>query len=127
MAAAAAPGAWAALQAGRARLVAAGRAWLGPGWRLSGSWAGRREGPAVGAGGPAPRRGYSSEAKTEDELRVRHLEEENRGERTAGAGRDPSASRPSGGHCPARVAASCAMHSECSWGIFCASTISCVK
>ncbi|KAM4802897.1 methylglutaconyl-CoA hydratase, mitochondrial isoform X4 [Urocitellus parryii] len=77
--AAAAPGAWAALQAGRARLVAAGRAWLGPGWRLSGSWAGRREGPAVGAGGPAPRRGYSSEAKTEDELRVRHLEEENRG------------------------------------------------
>ncbi|XP_077886798.1 methylglutaconyl-CoA hydratase, mitochondrial isoform X2 [Ictidomys tridecemlineatus] len=75
----AAPGAWGALQAGRARLVAAGRAWLGPGWRLSGSWAGRREGPAVWAGGPAQRRGYSSEAKTEDELRVRHLEAENRG------------------------------------------------
>ena len=31
------------------------------------------------AGGPAPKRGYSSEVKTEDELRVRHLEEENRG------------------------------------------------
>ncbi|XP_058438684.1 methylglutaconyl-CoA hydratase, mitochondrial isoform X2 [Marmota monax] len=75
----AAPGAWRALQAGRARLVAACRAWLGPGWRLSGSWAGRREGPAVWAGGPAQRRGYSSEAKTEDELRVRHLEEEDRG------------------------------------------------
>ncbi|KAM5136595.1 methylglutaconyl-CoA hydratase, mitochondrial isoform 2-T2 [Callospermophilus lateralis] len=75
----AAPGAWGALQAGRARLVAACRAWLGPGWRLSGSGAGRREGPAVWAGGPSQRRGYSSEAKTEDELRVRHLEEENRG------------------------------------------------
>lgn len=35
--------------------------------------------PAAG-GGSAPRRGYSSEVKTEDELRVRYLEEENRGE-----------------------------------------------
>uniref|UniRef100_A0A8C0JZ53 AU RNA binding methylglutaconyl-CoA hydratase n=1 Tax=Canis lupus dingo TaxID=286419 RepID=A0A8C0JZ53_CANLU len=63
-AAAAAPGALGTLQAGRARLVAACCARLGPGWRLPGS---------------APRRGYSSEVKTEDELRVRYLEEENRG------------------------------------------------
>ncbi|EFB16597.1 hypothetical protein PANDA_007740 [Ailuropoda melanoleuca] len=33
---------------------------------------------ASAAGGSAPRRGYSSEVKTEDELRVRYLEEENR-------------------------------------------------
>ncbi|XP_021499260.1 methylglutaconyl-CoA hydratase, mitochondrial isoform X1 [Meriones unguiculatus] len=64
MAVAAAPGALGALGAGRVRLVAACCARLGP---------------AAWAGGPAPRRGYSSEVKTEDELRVRHLEEENRG------------------------------------------------
>nr|XP_020021981.1 methylglutaconyl-CoA hydratase, mitochondrial-like isoform X2 [Castor canadensis] len=81
---AAAPGALGALQAGRGRLVAACCARLGPGWRLSGLWAARRVGPpgwAPAAGVPAPRRGYGSEVKTEDELRVRHLEEENRGER----------------------------------------------
>ncbi|XP_062064570.1 methylglutaconyl-CoA hydratase, mitochondrial [Lepus europaeus] len=83
---AAAPGALGALQAGRGRWVAAGCAQLGPGLRLPGSWAGRLVGPAIGAlgwapvaRGPAPRRGYNSEAKTEEELRVRHLEEENRG------------------------------------------------
>ncbi|XP_073908464.1 methylglutaconyl-CoA hydratase, mitochondrial isoform X2 [Castor canadensis] len=79
---AAAPGALGALQAGRGRLVAACCARLGPGWRLSGLWAARRVGPpgwAPAAGVPAPRRGYGSEVKTEDELRVRHLEEENRG------------------------------------------------
>uniref|UniRef100_A0A8I6GL97 AU RNA binding methylglutaconyl-CoA hydratase n=1 Tax=Rattus norvegicus TaxID=10116 RepID=A0A8I6GL97_RAT len=64
MAAAAAPGALGALSAGRVRLVAACCARLG-----SAAW----------ARGTAPRRGYSSEVKTEDELRVRHLEEENRG------------------------------------------------
>nr|XP_048303828.1 methylglutaconyl-CoA hydratase, mitochondrial isoform X3 [Myodes glareolus] len=62
--AAAAPGALGALRAGRVRLVAACCARLGP---------------VAWAGDPAPRRGYSSEVKTEDELRVRHLEEENRG------------------------------------------------
>lgn len=84
--AAAAPGALGAARAGRARWVAAGCARLGPGWGLTGSWAGRRLGPAVwargwapAAGGPVPRRGYSAEAKSEDELRVRPLEEENRG------------------------------------------------
>ncbi|XP_047382470.1 methylglutaconyl-CoA hydratase, mitochondrial isoform X2 [Sciurus carolinensis] len=77
--AAAAPGALGAVQAGRARLLAACCARLGTGWRLSGSWAGRQVGPAAWTWGPAQRRGYSSEAKTEDELRVRHLEEENRG------------------------------------------------
>uniref|UniRef100_A0A8C0JZ43 AU RNA binding methylglutaconyl-CoA hydratase n=1 Tax=Canis lupus dingo TaxID=286419 RepID=A0A8C0JZ43_CANLU len=86
-AAAAAPGALGTLQAGRARLVAACCARLGPGWRLPGSVTGPRVAPAVWArgwtpaagGGSAPRRGYSSEVKTEDELRVRYLEEENRG------------------------------------------------
>ncbi|XP_047279482.1 methylglutaconyl-CoA hydratase, mitochondrial isoform X7 [Homo sapiens] len=83
---AAAPGALGSLHAGGARLVAACSAWLCPGLRLPGSLAGRRAGPAIwaqgwvpAAGGPAPKRGYSSEMKTEDELRVRHLEEENRG------------------------------------------------
>ncbi|XP_030662038.1 methylglutaconyl-CoA hydratase, mitochondrial isoform X4 [Nomascus leucogenys] len=83
---AAAPGALGSLHAGGARLVAACSAWLCPGLRLPGSLAGRRVGPAIwaqgwvpAAGGPAPKRGYSSEMKTEDELRVRHLEEENRG------------------------------------------------
>ncbi|XP_006717213.1 methylglutaconyl-CoA hydratase, mitochondrial isoform X4 [Homo sapiens] len=82
---AAAPGALGSLHAGGARLVAACSAWLCPGLRLPGSLAGRRAGPAIwaqgwvpAAGGPAPKRGYSSEMKTEDELRVRHLEEENR-------------------------------------------------
>ncbi|XP_047415129.1 methylglutaconyl-CoA hydratase, mitochondrial-like [Sciurus carolinensis] len=73
------PGALGAVQAGRARLLSACCARLGTGWRLSGSWAGRQVGPAAWTWGPAQRRGYSSEAKTEDELRVRHLEEENRG------------------------------------------------
>ncbi|XP_073873939.1 methylglutaconyl-CoA hydratase, mitochondrial isoform X11 [Macaca fascicularis] len=82
---AAAPGALGALHAGGARLVAACSARLCPGLRLPSSLAGRRVGPAIwaqgwvpAAGGPAPKRGYSSETKTEDELRVRHLEEENR-------------------------------------------------
>ncbi|KAM9083542.1 methylglutaconyl-CoA hydratase, mitochondrial isoform 2-T2 [Megaptera novaeangliae] len=85
-AAAAAPWALGTLQAGRARLVAACCARLGPGWRLSGSWTVPRVDPAIwargwthAAGGAAWRRGYSSEVKTEDELRVRYLEEENRG------------------------------------------------
>ncbi|XP_070352080.1 methylglutaconyl-CoA hydratase, mitochondrial isoform X2 [Equus asinus] len=83
---AAAPGALGAWQAGRARLVAACCARLGPGSRLPDSLMGRQVGPAMwargwapAAGGAAPRRGYSSEVKTEDELRVRYLEEENRG------------------------------------------------
>ncbi|XP_036275955.1 methylglutaconyl-CoA hydratase, mitochondrial isoform X5 [Pipistrellus kuhlii] len=86
MAAAAAPGALGAWQAGRARLVAAGCAPLGPRWTLPGSLTGQRLGPAIRARGWAPaagglpsRRGYSSEVKTDDELRVRYLEEENRG------------------------------------------------
>lgn len=100
---AAAPGALGALHAGGARLVAACSARLCPGLRLPSSLAGRRVGPAIwaqgwvpAAGGPAPKRGYSSEMKTEDELRVRHLEEENRGEvrtrgrRGAAGGRSPS-------------------------------------
>ncbi|XP_069330092.1 methylglutaconyl-CoA hydratase, mitochondrial isoform X4 [Eulemur rufifrons] len=79
-------GALGPLQAGLARLVAVCSAQLGPGLRPPGSLAGRQVGPAIwaqgwapAARGPAPRRGYSSEVKTEDELRVRHLEEENRG------------------------------------------------
>ncbi|XP_032722298.1 methylglutaconyl-CoA hydratase, mitochondrial isoform X2 [Lontra canadensis] len=86
MAAAAAPGALSTLRAGRARLAAACCARLGPGWRLPGSLRGPRVAPAMwargwapAAGGSAPRRGYSSDVKTEDELRVRYLEEENRG------------------------------------------------
>ncbi|XP_002742748.1 methylglutaconyl-CoA hydratase, mitochondrial isoform X3 [Callithrix jacchus] len=81
-----APGTLGSLHAGGVRLVAACNAWLCQGLRLPGSLAGRRVGPAIWAqswvpvaGGPAPRRGYSSEVKTEDELRVRHLEDENRG------------------------------------------------
>ncbi|XP_023380251.1 methylglutaconyl-CoA hydratase, mitochondrial isoform X3 [Pteropus vampyrus] len=86
MAVAAAVGALSALQASRTRLVAACCASLGPGWRMPRSSAGSRVGPAIRARGWAPaageaalRRGYSSEVKTEDELRVRYLEEENRG------------------------------------------------
>ncbi|XP_032979329.1 methylglutaconyl-CoA hydratase, mitochondrial isoform X3 [Rhinolophus ferrumequinum] len=86
MAAAAAPGAVGTLQASRARLVAACCAPLVPGWRLHRSLAGPRVRPAMWARGWAPaaegaalRRGYSSEVKSEDELRVRYLEEENRG------------------------------------------------
>lgn len=86
MAAAAAPGALGAWQAGRVRLVAASCAPLGPRWRLPGSLTGPRLGSAIWARGRAPaagglplRRGYGSEVKTEDELRVRYLEEENRG------------------------------------------------
>ena len=69
--AAAAPGALGAWRTVGVRLVAACCARLGP---------------AAWARGTAPRRGYSSEVKTEDELRVRHLEEENRGELQASAG-----------------------------------------
>ncbi|XP_032164887.1 methylglutaconyl-CoA hydratase, mitochondrial isoform X1 [Mustela erminea] len=88
MAAAAAPRALGTLRAGRARLAAAccARWRLGPGARLPGSWRGPRAAPAVwargwasAAGGSAPRRGYSSDVKPEDELRVRYLDEENRG------------------------------------------------
>ncbi|XP_047557168.1 methylglutaconyl-CoA hydratase, mitochondrial isoform X7 [Lutra lutra] len=85
MAAAAAPGALGTLRASRARLAAACCARLGPGWRLPGSLRGPRVAPAMwargwapAAGDSAPRRGYSSDVKTEDELRVRYLEEENR-------------------------------------------------
>ncbi|XP_070315515.1 methylglutaconyl-CoA hydratase, mitochondrial isoform X4 [Odocoileus virginianus] len=86
VAAAAAPGALGTLQAGRARLVAACCARLGPRWRLPGSWTCSRvdskiwaRGWTPAAGGAAWQRGYSAEVKTEDELRVRYLEEENRG------------------------------------------------
>ncbi|XP_043783198.1 methylglutaconyl-CoA hydratase, mitochondrial isoform X4 [Cervus elaphus] len=86
VAAAAAPGALGTLQAGRARLVAACCARVGPRWRLSGSWTWSRvdstiwaRGWTPAAGGAACQRGYSAEVKTEDELRVRYLEEENRG------------------------------------------------
>nr|XP_055127960.1 methylglutaconyl-CoA hydratase, mitochondrial isoform X3 [Symphalangus syndactylus] len=68
---AAAPGVLGYLHAGGARLVAACSRRVGPA-----IWA---QGWVPAAGGPAPKRGYSSEMKTEDELRVRHLEEENRG------------------------------------------------
>ncbi|XP_017383926.1 methylglutaconyl-CoA hydratase, mitochondrial isoform X1 [Cebus imitator] len=81
-----APGTLGSLHAGGVRLVAACSTRLCRGLRLPGLLAGRRVGPAFwaqswvpAAGGPAPRRGYSSEVKTEDELRVRHLEDENRG------------------------------------------------
>ncbi|XP_058999240.1 methylglutaconyl-CoA hydratase, mitochondrial isoform X4 [Mustela lutreola] len=88
MAAAAAPRALGSLRAGRARLAAAccARWRLGPGARLPGSWRGPRVAPAVwargwacAAGGSAPRRGYGSDVRPEDELRVRHLDAENRG------------------------------------------------
>ncbi|XP_075405872.1 methylglutaconyl-CoA hydratase, mitochondrial isoform X3 [Tenrec ecaudatus] len=74
-----------ALQAGSARLVSAGCARRGLGLGLP-VWASPRVRPALwaqsgapSAGGTAPWRGYSSEAKAEDELKVRYLEEENRG------------------------------------------------
>ncbi|XP_073084956.1 methylglutaconyl-CoA hydratase, mitochondrial isoform X7 [Manis javanica] len=80
--AAAAPGTLGSLQVGRTRLVAACCARLGPGWRLPGSWTTPRvtwaRGWVPAAGGAAPRRSYSPEVNTEDELRVRYLEEENR-------------------------------------------------
>ncbi|KAF6123190.1 AU RNA binding methylglutaconyl-CoA hydratase [Phyllostomus discolor] len=86
MAAAAAPGALGALQASRTRLAAACCAPLGPRWRLPGSFTGPQVGWAIWVRGSMPAvwgatlwRGYSSELKTEDELRVRYLEEENRG------------------------------------------------
>ncbi|XP_027406158.1 methylglutaconyl-CoA hydratase, mitochondrial isoform X4 [Bos indicus] len=86
VAASAAPGALGTLQASRARLVAACCARLGPRWRLPGSWTCPRvdstiwaRGWTPAAGGAAWQRGYSAEVKTEDELRVRYLEEENRG------------------------------------------------
>ncbi|KAM5331918.1 methylglutaconyl-CoA hydratase, mitochondrial isoform 2-T2 [Glossophaga mutica] len=86
MAAAVAPGALGSLQASRARLAAACCAPLGPRWRLPGSFTGPRVGWAIWVRGWTPaaraatlRRGYSSDLKTEDELRVRYLEEENRG------------------------------------------------
>ncbi|XP_054444014.1 methylglutaconyl-CoA hydratase, mitochondrial isoform X3 [Pteronotus mesoamericanus] len=86
MAVGAVPGALGALQASRTRLAAAYSAQFGPGWRLQGSftglgvsWATWARGWVPAAGGATLRRGYSSEVKTEDELRVRYLEEENRG------------------------------------------------
>ncbi|KAM9642582.1 methylglutaconyl-CoA hydratase, mitochondrial isoform 3-T9 [Trichechus inunguis] len=85
-AAATASGALGALQASRARLVAAWCARLGLGLGLPGSVTSTRAGPAMWAQGWAPaaggavlRRGYSSEVNAENELRVRYLEEENRG------------------------------------------------
>lgn len=87
MAAAVAPGALGALQVSRTRLAATCCAPLGPRWRLPGSFTGPQVGWAIWVRGwmPAARgatlwRGYSSELKTEDELRVRYLEGENRGE-----------------------------------------------
>ena len=87
VAASAAPGALGTLQASRACLVAACCARLGPRWRLPGSWTCPRvdstiwaRGWTPAAGGAAWQRGYSAEVKPEDELRVRYLEEENRGE-----------------------------------------------
>ncbi|XP_053781573.1 methylglutaconyl-CoA hydratase, mitochondrial isoform X4 [Desmodus rotundus] len=86
MAVAAAPGAMGALLASRVRVAAACCAPLGPRWRPPGSFTGPGVGWAISvrgwtpaAGGATLRRGYSSELKTEDELRVRYLEEENRG------------------------------------------------
>lgn len=105
------------LQAGRARLVAACCARLGPGWRLPGPWTGPRAGPATWArgwtpaiGGPASRRGFGSEVKTEDELRVRHLEEENRGE-----GREAGGRRPREGVARSSVRADASARGE-AWG-----------
>ncbi|XP_045689810.1 methylglutaconyl-CoA hydratase, mitochondrial isoform X3 [Phyllostomus hastatus] len=86
MAAAVAPGALGALQASRTRLAAACCAPLSSRWRLPGSFTGPQVGWATWVRGWMPAvwgatlwRGYSSELKTEDELRVRYLEEENRG------------------------------------------------
>ncbi|XP_016015970.2 methylglutaconyl-CoA hydratase, mitochondrial isoform X10 [Rousettus aegyptiacus] len=86
MAVAAALGTFSALQASRTRLVAFCCASRGPGWRLPRSSAGSQLGLAIqarswapAAGEAALRRGYSTGVKTEDELRVRYLEEENRG------------------------------------------------
>ncbi|XP_053518640.1 methylglutaconyl-CoA hydratase, mitochondrial isoform X5 [Artibeus jamaicensis] len=86
MAVAVAPGALVSLRGCRARLAAACYAPLGPRWRLPGSFTGPQVGWAIwvrgwtpAAGGTTLRRGYSSELKTEDELKVRYLEEENRG------------------------------------------------
>lgn len=74
------------MQASRTRLVAFCCASRGPGWRLPRSSAGSQVGLAIqarswapAAGEAALRRGYSTGVKTEDELRVRYLEEENRG------------------------------------------------
>lgn len=123
-AAAAAPGALGAWQAGRARLGAACCAPLGLRWTLPGSLTGQRLGPAIWARGWAPaagglslRRGYGCEVKTDDELRVRYLEEENRGAwrrwRPAllGRGREVACGggrpcRQSGGSGPVRAPAS---------------------
>ena len=85
VAASAAPGALGTLQASRACLVAACCARLGARWRLPSSWMCPRidstwvRGWTPAAGGAAWQRGYSAEVKTEEELRVRYLEEENRG------------------------------------------------
>ncbi|KAM9207302.1 methylglutaconyl-CoA hydratase, mitochondrial isoform 3-T3 [Dugong dugon] len=85
-AAAAAFGALGALQASRARLVPAWCRRLGLGLGLPGSVTSMRAGPAMwaqrwapAAGGAVLKRGYSSEVNAENELRVRYLEEENRG------------------------------------------------
>lgn len=81
-----APGALGTLQVYRVGSATAGCARFGSGWRLQDALQGSRGGSAIGAwgwaraaGGVLPRRGYSSDVKTEDELRVRYLEEENRG------------------------------------------------
>ena len=85
VAASAAPGALGTLQASRARLVAACCTRLGARCRLPGSWTCPRvdstwaRGWTPAAGKAAWQRGYSAEVKTEDELRVWYLEEENRG------------------------------------------------
>ncbi|XP_037654363.1 methylglutaconyl-CoA hydratase, mitochondrial isoform X1 [Choloepus didactylus] len=85
-AAAATAGPLGALQAGGTRLVAACCTRLGLGLGLPGFATSLRVGPVIcargwtrAAVGAAPRRGYSSEVKAEDELRLRYLEEENRG------------------------------------------------
>ncbi|KAM6216142.1 methylglutaconyl-CoA hydratase, mitochondrial [Rhynchocyon petersi] len=74
------------LQTGRAPLVKAWYVRLGLGLGLLGSATSSQAAPSawtqgwVPSAGPAvPRRGYSSDLKAEDELRVRYLEEENRG------------------------------------------------
>ncbi|XP_003420479.1 methylglutaconyl-CoA hydratase, mitochondrial isoform X1 [Loxodonta africana] len=80
-AAATASGALGALQASRARLVAPWCARLGLGLGLPSSATSPRAAPAwaPAARGAVPRRGYSSEVNEQDELRVRYLQEEDRG------------------------------------------------
>ncbi|XP_072467956.1 methylglutaconyl-CoA hydratase, mitochondrial isoform X7 [Notamacropus eugenii] len=73
----AAAGGLGVLQAGSVRMAAAYFARLGPGQRMGpASWC-RRWAPS--GAGPGLGRSYGSEAKGEEELRVRYLEEENKG------------------------------------------------